>query len=84
MLSFSPRDVLNEILNLTESVSEGFPTDNIIIILSDRQIVQVPKSSGFSCPNGVFFHVSQSLPTYFSCPFCTRASQYVTSLSHFR
>ena len=26
MLSFFPRDVLNEILNLTESVSEGFPT----------------------------------------------------------
>ena len=26
MLSFSPRDVLDEILNLIESVSEGFPT----------------------------------------------------------
>ena len=26
MLSFFPRDVLNEILNLIESVSEGFPT----------------------------------------------------------
>ena len=26
MLSFSPRDVLDEILDLTESVSEGFPT----------------------------------------------------------
>ena len=24
--SFSPRDVLDEILDLTESVSEGFPT----------------------------------------------------------
>ena len=26
MLSFFPRDVLGEILNLIESVSEGFPT----------------------------------------------------------
>ena len=26
VLSFSPRDVLDEMLNLTESVSEGFPT----------------------------------------------------------
>ena len=26
MLSFFPRDVLDEILNLTESASEGFPT----------------------------------------------------------
>ena len=26
MLSFLPRDVLDEILNLIESVSEGFPT----------------------------------------------------------
>ena len=26
MLSFFPRDVLDEILNLNESVSEGFPT----------------------------------------------------------
>ena len=26
LLSFFPRDVLDEILNLTESVSEGFPT----------------------------------------------------------
>ena len=27
MLSFFPRDVLEEILNLFESVSEGFPTE---------------------------------------------------------
>ena len=26
MVSFSPRDVLDEILDLIESVSEGFPT----------------------------------------------------------
>ena len=32
MLSFFTRDVLNEILNLTESVSEGFqPTLSLIV-----------------------------------------------------
>ena len=31
MLSFFPRDVLNEILDLAESVSEGFPTYSGII-----------------------------------------------------
>ena len=30
VLSFFPRDVLGEILNLTESVSEGFPTYSLI------------------------------------------------------
>ena len=30
MLSFFPRDVLDEILNLIESVSEGFPTYSLI------------------------------------------------------
>ena len=30
MLSFFPRDVLDEILNLIESVSEGFPTYSFI------------------------------------------------------
>ena len=30
MLSFSPRDVLDEILDLVESVSEGFPTYSYI------------------------------------------------------
>ena len=29
MLSFFPRDVFDEILNLMESVSEGFPTYSI-------------------------------------------------------
>ena len=33
MLSFFPRDVLDEILNLIESVSEGFPTYSSIEML---------------------------------------------------
>ena len=33
MLSFFPRDVLGEILNLIESVSEGFPSYAFIILL---------------------------------------------------
>ena len=35
MLSFFPRDVLDEILNLIKSVSEGFPS---LIVLSDMKI----------------------------------------------
>ena len=31
MLSFFPRDVLDEILNLIESVSKGFPTYSFIL-----------------------------------------------------
>ena len=31
MLSFSPRGVLDEILNLIESVSEGFPSYSYIV-----------------------------------------------------
>ena len=31
MLSFFPRDVLDEILNIIESVSEGFPTYSFIV-----------------------------------------------------
>ena len=31
MLSFSQRDVLDELLNLIESVSEGFPTYSYLI-----------------------------------------------------
>ena len=32
MLSFSPRDVLDEIWDLIESVSEGFPTYSLIML----------------------------------------------------
>ena len=35
MLSFFPRGVLGEILNLIESVSEGFPTLSFTIIKAD-------------------------------------------------
>ena len=31
MLSFFPRDVLDEILNLIESVSEGFPSYSLTV-----------------------------------------------------
>ena len=30
MLSFFPRDVLDEMLNLIESVSEGFPSYSVL------------------------------------------------------
>ena len=33
MLSFFPRDVLDEIVNLVESVSEGFPSYSVLPIL---------------------------------------------------
>ena len=36
MLSFFPRDVLDEILNLIESVSEGFPSYSNFQILEVR------------------------------------------------
>ena len=32
MLSFFPRDVLDEILNLNESVSEGFPSYSLTVL----------------------------------------------------
>ena len=32
MLSFFPRDVLNEILDLIESVSEGFPSYSLVYL----------------------------------------------------
>ena len=34
MLSFFPRDVLDEILNLTESVSEEFPSYSSTLVLN--------------------------------------------------
>ena len=37
MLSFFPRDVLDEIWDLIEPVSEGFPTYSIIIIISQHE-----------------------------------------------
>ena len=34
MLSFFPRDVLDEIWDLIESVSEGFPTYSFLLFMS--------------------------------------------------
>ena len=42
VLSFFPRDVLDEILNLIESVSEGFPSYSIIIINRSQHEFFVP------------------------------------------
>ena len=39
MLSFFPRDVLDEILNLIESVSEGFTTYSYILIDSEQHAI---------------------------------------------
>ena len=39
MLSFFPRGVLDEILNLIESVSEGFPSYFFIILKPCRQVM---------------------------------------------
>ena len=36
VLSFFPRDVLDEILNLIESVSEGFPSYSLYIACNNR------------------------------------------------
>ena len=39
VLSFFPRDVLDDILNLIGSVSEGFPTYSCINQNSDRELM---------------------------------------------
>ena len=41
MLSFFPRDVLDEILNLIESVSEGFPSSSSILVLWVMQHITI-------------------------------------------
>ena len=41
VLSFFPRDVLDEILNLIESVSEDFPSYSILSKYSNFQIVEI-------------------------------------------
>ena len=38
MLSFFPRDVLDEILNLIELVSEGFPSYSFICKMDEMEI----------------------------------------------
>ena len=57
VLSFFPRDVLDEILNLIESVSEDFPSysdtrntdtiDNVHILASDDTIARSSSLNGF-------------------------------------
>ena len=39
MLSFFERDVLDEILDLIESVSEGFPTYSLKLVSDDFKLV---------------------------------------------
>ena len=39
LLYFFSRDVLDEILNLIESVSEGFPAYSYILLFTDRSVV---------------------------------------------
>ena len=39
MLSFFPRDVLDEILDLIESVSEGFPTYSLYVLSYSQGLV---------------------------------------------
>ena len=43
MLSFFPRGVLDEILNLIESVSEGFPSYSFICTTRDKARLGVEK-----------------------------------------
>ena len=61
MLSFFPRNVLDEILNLIESVSEGFPTYSFI---NSRSNCLKPRNAvrhkavflcSLYCKNSVFF-----------------------------
>ena len=71
MLSFFPRGVLDEILNLIESVSDGFPS-YFNIAESDNHVklssVQLRKYILYLCSSNIFF-----------CPF--RANLVVNSYS---
>ena len=55
VLSFFPRDVLDEILNLIESVSEDFPSYSFnainVQIFIFRALLSFHIDFGFSCPN---------------------------------
>ena len=41
MLSFFPRDVLDEIWDLIESVSEGFPTYSFLSVISTETDISI-------------------------------------------
>ena len=58
MLSFSPGDVLDEILNIFESVSEGFPTFSLKLFLT---IVSVLSLFGLSFLYIVYFYHSMKV-----------------------
>ena len=48
MLSFFQQDVLDEILDLIESVSEGFPTYSLIIFTCLRLIYSVVRKNVYN------------------------------------
>ena len=47
VLSFFPRDVLDEILNLIESVSEDFPSYSFILLNGNVSFYPPPKAEGY-------------------------------------
>ena len=47
VLSFFPRDVLDEILNLIESVSEDFPSYSFVVLPYNK--IFISKIGHFSC-----------------------------------
>ena len=49
VLSFFPRDVLDEILNLIESVSEDFPSYSLIFLLKKCKTIVNCDSIHFVC-----------------------------------
>ena len=51
MLSFFPRGVLDEILNLIESVSEGFPSYSYV---AKRCFNELPNIYEYNCTNQYF------------------------------
>ena len=60
VLSFFPRDVLDEILNLIESVSEDFPSYSYLSMLitaecdKERKALHVPQSTMTNIMEGCF------------------------------
>ena len=55
MLSFFPRGVLDEILNLIESVSEGFPSyssTGLVIQTNERRLLLVEPYTQSKTPTG--------------------------------
>ena len=66
MLSFFPRDVLDEILNLIESVSEGFPSYSCISELFCVFCVDVLKNLPVHSFNALIIPILRDcLPNYF-------------------